>query len=357
MPPWGADAPHGVFANDPSLKQEEIDLISAWVQAKAPAGNTNDAAKPLHFVEGWNIGKPDVEFRMPKSYTVPARGTIEYTYVVIPTGFKEDRWVRLAEIRPGSRSVVHHVIAWQRKAGSLWMKEAIPGEPYVPIKSPDDPTNSRGRGEYIAGYVPGRLPPPLEPGQARLLKAGADIVLQLHYTTNGQPVEDRTSVGIVFSKEPPTQRVVTQAIANRSFTIPPNTDNYQVSSKLTFSDRAEIIGMWPHMHVRGKSFRYEVADRGTERRTVLNVPRYDFNWQHRYIPSKPLVVKAGTVVECTATFDNSRNNNFNPDPNAEVRWGDQTWDEMMIGWVDVAFDARKAPAEVFASPVIRSSAR
>jgi hypothetical protein len=164
-------------------------------------------------------------------------------------------------------------------------------------------------------------------------------------------------LGLVFSKEPPKQRVVTRPIANRSFTIPPNTDDYRVASTLAFSEDAEIIGLWPHMHLRGKSFRFDMSERGSERCTVLNVPRYDFNWQHRYIPSKPLIVKAGTVVECSATFDNSKNNKFNPDPNAEVRWGDQTWEEMMIGWVDVAFDARKAPEQIFASPVIRSSAR
>jgi hypothetical protein len=353
MPPWSADAPHGVFANDPSLTQNEIDLISDWVQAKAPAGNPSDGPKPLTFVEGWAVGDPDIVFRMPKPYRVPAAGTVEYTYVVIPTGFQEDRWVRLAEVRPGSRSVVHHVIAWQREAGSVWMKDARPGEPYVPVKSATDPSNSRGRGEYIAGYVPGRQPASLALGQARLLKAGADIVLQLHYTPNGKSTDDQTSVGLIFSKEAPKQRVVTRGISAYGLVIPPNTDNHAVTSSLTFRDEAEIVAMWPHMHLRGKTFRYDVTQPGKERQNVLNVPKYDFNWQHRYVPSKPLNIHAGAVVDCSATFDNSKNNKFNPDPNAEVYWGDQTWEEMMIGWVDVAFDASKTPEQVFGAPVVR----
>lgn len=341
MPPWGADSAHGRFSNNPSLTPAEIESIAAWVEAKSPEGDLKDAPAAAQFTEGWNIPAPELIVQMPKAYEVPATGTIEYTYFVIPSGFKEDRWVRAAEVRPGNRGVVHHVIVYVREPGNPWLKNAPPGVAYVPAVR-----GERAQGEYLAGYTPGKPAMQLAPGQAKLIKAGSDLVFQMHYTTNGKPASDQTKVGFVFAKEPPRERVMTVAAVNGSFVIPPGADNYPVKSTLAFSNDAHLVSMWPHMHLRGKSFRFELVDARGQRQTLLNVPRFDFNWQLRYLPEEPLRLAPGSTVECFATFDNSANNPFNPDPKAEVRWGDQSWEEMMVGFMEISFDARKSPAQV-----------
>jgi hypothetical protein len=190
----------------------------------------------------------------------------------------------------------------------------------------------------------------LEPGQAKLVKAGSDLVFQMHYTAKGNEATDQTKVGFVFAKEPPNERVLTVAATNADFAIAPGADNYPVNSKLTFYGDARIVSYMPHMHVRGKSFRFDLVTPDGSRETLLNVPHYDFNWQHVYYPSEELKVSAGTTIECSATYDNSANNKYNPDPSSEVHWGDQTWNEMMIGFMDVAFDANKSPADILAKP-------
>jgi hypothetical protein len=356
MPPWSADPAYGHFTNDRSLAAKDIQTLADWADAKAPAGNPKDAPAPLHFIDGWNIAKPDMVVEMPKPYDIPAQGTIEYTYYVVPSGFTEDKWVTAAEIRPGARALIHHVIVFVREPGSKWLGEAKPGEPYVPPLVRDEKTGREHRGEglrqgeFLVGYAPGLRPLVLEPGQAKLVKAGSDLVFQMHYTAKGTAARDQTKVGFVFAKEPPRQRVMTVGAINNEFVIPPGVSDYPVQSKLTFYGDARIISYMPHMHVRGKSFRFELLTPGGSRETLLNVPHYDFNWQHSYTPAEPLKVGTGTTIECSATFDNSPNNKYNPDPTKEVRWGDQTWDEMMIGFMDVAFDARKSPQDIFAKP-------
>jgi hypothetical protein len=355
MPPWNADPAYGHFKNDRSLSEKEIKTIAAWAAAKAPAGNPNDAPAPLHFIEGWNIGKPDMVVEMPKPYDIPATGTIEYTYYVVPSGFTEDKWITAAEIRPGARALIHHVIVFVREPGSKWLKDAQPGEPYVPPLVKDDKTgreerDTRNQGEFLAGYAPGLQPMVLEPGQAKLVKAGSDLVFQMHYTAKGITATDQTKVGFVFAKEPPRERVMTIGAANRDFVIPPGAADYPVESKLTFYGDARILAYGPHMHVRGESMRFDLVTPSGSRETLLNVPHYDFNWQHWYEPAEALKVTPGTAIECFAKFDNSANNKYNPDPTSEVRWGDQTWQEMMIGFMDVAFDAKKSPKDIFTKP-------
>jgi hypothetical protein len=355
MPPWSADPAYGHFSNDRSLSAQEIQTIDAWATAKAPAGNPKDAPAPLHFIEGWNIGKPDMVVEMPKPYDIPSAGTIEYTYYVVPSGFTEDKWITAAEIRPEARALIHHVIVFVREPGSKWLRDAKPGEPYVPPLVRDEKSGREHRdpgrqGEFLVGYAPGLPPLILEPGQAKLVKAGSDLVFQMHYTAKGTPARDQTKVGFVFAKESPAQRVLTVAADNHEFAIPPGASDYPVESKLTFYGDARIISYMPHMHVRGKSFRFDLLTPDGSRETLLKVPQYDFNWQHSYTAAEPLKVGFGTTIECFATFDNSANNKYNPDPTKEVRWGDQTWDEMMIGFMDVAFDAHKSPRDIFAKP-------
>ena len=352
MPPWYADPHYGKFANDKSLSQKEIDTIAAWADAGAPEGDLKDLPAPVSFTEGWQIPKPDVVFELPNAVNVPASGTIEYQYVIVPTGFTTDRWVRFAEARPGNRALVHHIIAFIREPGSKWMQDAKPGVPFVPEKRKKDKKDENDdggafSGDAIAGYAPGMYPMRLEPGQAKLIRAGSDIVFQLHYTANGKSGTDRSKVGLVFASEPPKERVFTLGAVNGKFKIPPGDANYKVDSEFEMGTQVKLVSMQPHMHLRGKDFEYRVVYPTGEAETLLKVPNYSFSWQLYYQPVKQLVLPKGTKIECTAHFDNSPNNPNNPDPTKEITWGDQSWDEMMIGFFDVAFDANMELKHLF----------
>lgn len=336
MPPWYADPHTGEFRNDRTLPASGIAQISAWADAGAPEGNPADAPKPLSFVEGWQIGRPDLILEMPSEFSIPSQGTVEYQYIVIPTGLKEDRWVQAAEARPGNRAVVHHIIAFIREPGSKWLMDAVPGVPFVPAKGGHEPGVMAD--DNLTGFAPGMPAEILPPGQARLLKAGSDIVLQMHYTASGKAQSDRSRIGVVFAKAPPRKRVLTAAVSNQKFVIPPGDSNYRVDAELTLYSPSTLIGMLPHMHLRGKAFSYRVTYPDGRREDLLNVPKYDFNWQLWYLPAEVKVLPAGTKVACTAFFDNSANNPANPDPQAEVRYGEQSWEEMMFGFFNIAVD-------------------
>jgi hypothetical protein len=317
MPPWFADPKHGEFANNPSLSQKDIDTIVAWVDEGAAKGEDKDLPPVPQFVEGWTIGKPDVVLSMKEEYAVPADGVIPYLYFTIPTNFTEDRWIQAFEIKPGDRRVVHHVIA------SLEDGKA-------PARSAQGPQGQRGVG--LGGITPNKTGVVLPPGTARLVKAGSNIVLQMHYTTIGEAAKDRTTVGLIFAKQPPKRVVGGGNALNARFVIPAGDSNYEVKSSTTFKEDTYLTAMAPHMHVRGKDFVYTVVYPDGKSEVVLNVPRYDFNWQLTYELKKPLFLPKGSRLDCVAHFDNSTKNKFNPDPSKEVRWGPQTWEEMMIGW-------------------------
>ncbi len=339
MPPWFADSAHGKWANDRSLTAAEINTLVAWADSGAAEGNPKDAPKPLAFVDGWNIGKPDAEFEMQSDFTVPASGTIDYTYFVVPTNWNEDKWIQMAEVRPGNRSLVHHVIAYIRAPGSKWLADAEPGKAFVPRKGE---RRGEGSGEWLTAFAPGSMPERLEAGQGRLVKAGSDIVFQMHYTANGKEGKDRSKVGVVFAKQTPTMRVMTVASQNGKFQIPAGDANYQVDSTMTVTKDATLISFAPHMHLRGKDFEYRAVYPTGETQILLRVPAYSFSWQLTYLPEKPIVLPKGTKIECTAHFDNSANNKYNPDPAKVVRWGDQSWDEMMIGFFSVTVPVNPA---------------
>ncbi len=351
MPPWYADPHYGKFSNDRSLSQAEIDTLVSWADTGAPAGNPKDAPKPAEWLEGWRISKPDAVLSMSVPFNVPASGTIDYQYIVIPTGFTEDKYVQLAEARPGNPALVHHIIAFIREPGSPWLKDAKPGIPVVPRErqrqaeaSGNQNKNQDGGGfggDFLAGYAPGTLPNTLKPGQAKLVKAGSDIVLQMHYTANGTAGSDVSKIGVVFATVKPTERILTLAAVNGNFAIPPGDPNYRVDSKITLQDDATLINLLPHMHFRGKDFEYRVTYPSGEKETLLAVPHYDFNWQLTYDLAQPKLLPRGTVIECTAHFDNSANNKYNPDPTKEVHFGEQTWEEMMFGFFDVAVPMNK----------------
>jgi hypothetical protein len=325
MPPWGADPAIGKFANDPSLSQAEIDLIAAWADAGAPEGNRADLPPTPTFTEGWSIGKPDLVFTMLKPFNVPADGTVPYMYVTIPTNLKEDIWIRGVELKPSDRRVVHHIIS------DLVEGDSKPVDPEPKL------TRDRSRKEIgggLGGLVPGRLYGLYEEGVARKIPAGADIVLQMHYTTIGQMVTDQTQIGVVLAKEPPAQLRATGGgqIPNIMFAIPPGDPNYEVVARQTINRDTYLNTMYPHMHVRGKDVSYTIVYPDGREEVVLSVPKYDFNWQLNYRLAEPKFVPKGSTLVIRAHYDNSKNNPFNPDPSATVRWGEQTWEEMLIGY-------------------------
>jgi hypothetical protein len=340
MPPWHADPAVGRFANERQLSKAEVETIRGWADQGAPAGRAKDSPKPLAFVQGWSISTPDVVFEMPVAFEVPDQGELDYMHFAVPTNFTEDRWIQEVEVRPGNRAIVHHVGVYLRPKGSQWLPQLKAGAG-VPI------TNRHGTrspaDELFAQYVPGGPAQRFAAGQARLIPAGAELIFQLHYQPNGKPAKDRSRIGLVFAKSPVRQRVHTIAVGNAAFVIPPGAPEHPVEAGWTFWTPARILSIIPHMHLRGKTFACSVKwpDGGAE--PVIRVPRYDRNWQLEYQLAQPLEMPVKSRLVCNATFDNSRNNPWNPDPNVEVRWGDQTRDEMMVAHVDIAVPADTDP--------------
>jgi len=313
MPPWLADPHFGSFRNDRRLAGEAIQTIAAWVDSGAPEGNPKDMPPMPRFETGWRIGKPDAVFDTGTDFEVPVDGVVAYKYFTVPTNFTEDRWVEAAEVRPGQRGAVHHVIAF--------------------IKEPSDKSDRPSdAGNILVGYAPGENPLELLPGTAVLVKAGSSLTFQVHYTPNGKAVKDRSYIGLRFAKEPPRYRAIRGMAINPFFRIPANDPNFEVKSSYTASQDISLDSLMPHMHLRGKDFRYTVVYPDGRQEVLLSVPRYDFSWQLRYQLQSPLLLPKGTRIDCVAHFDNSVNNKFNPDAAKEVRWGEQTWEEMMIGF-------------------------
>jgi mono/diheme cytochrome c family protein len=312
MPPWHADPHYGEFLNDRKLSKKDIDTIVAWVDQGAKEGNAKDLPSAPQFLEGWNIGKPDAIFYLPQEYTVPASGVVEYKYFSVPTNFTEDKWIQAAEIRPGVRGVVHHIIVFAQ--------------------------NGIEPQRLIVGYAPGEQPAVISKGLARKIPAGSKLVFQVHYTPNGTETKDRSYVGFIFAKEPPKAEVVTRPVLNAKFVIPAGDQNYQVESTYSFTQDAHIYSLMPHMHLRGKDFVFKITFPDGSSKILLSVPKYDFAWQTYYVLKEPLAAPKGTRIDCLAHFDNSEKNKYNPDPTKEVRWGDQTWEEMMIGWMSFTWD-------------------
>jgi hypothetical protein len=342
MPPWFADPAYGHFANDRALTSKEISTLVAWANAGAPEGDPKDAPPPMNFVEGWGIPKPDKIFELPRAFAVPASGMVEYQYVIFPTGFTEDKWVQMAEARPTERSVVHHIIAYVREPGSNYFKDQKTGVFFeAPAPKSDEKTDrSALPSDFLVGYAPGQPAEILSPGQAKLIKAGSDIVLEVHYTPTGKATTDRTRVGIVFAKEPPKERVLTLSASNGTFKIPPGDPNHRVDASFEVRRDVKLASLHPHMHMRGKDFEYRLVFPNGETRTILRVPAYNWRWQLWYNLAEPIALPKGTKIECTAHFDNSPNNPENPDPTKTIIWGQQNWDEMMVGFFNLVFDAK-----------------
>jgi hypothetical protein len=338
MPPWLADSRYGHFANDPSLTAEEIETITKWSESGAPAGDPRDAPPPKQWSEGWNIQRPDRVIQMPKPVTIPARGDVEYTYAIVPTGFTEDQWVRMSEIRPSSRQHVHHAVVYIRPPDSTWLRNAPKNTPFT-ASSLRDPHLQHDAlwtdSDMLLVYAPGSSPDRWPEEMAKFVPAGSDLVFQMHYTANGRAARDQTAVGMMFAKEPPEKRVLTLQLTNDHFVIPPETDDYRVEAWGTLPNDAILLSFFPHLHLRGKRFEYNIIPGPGRIETLLRV-NYDFYWQLSYRLAAPRPLKAGTRIQAVAWYDNSRKNPHNPDPSATVRWGHQSYEEMMVGFFDIA---------------------
>ncbi len=333
MPPWFADPQFGAFSNDCRLSQKEIETITAWVDGGAKEGDAKDMPPNPKFPEGWTIGKPDVVISMPEAYNVPERGVIPYKYFAVPTNLTEDKYVQFAEIKQGNRKIVHHVIVdvLNPEPG----KEPKPGE--------IDPTMSRRKNDgdsdgRLVGWAPGEAPLTLRNGQAKLLKKGSWLVFQVHYTTYGVAGSDSSSVALIFSKTPVEKRVITAGAFQTNLAIPPGEPNYEATSEFAFKEDSHIDSLHPHMHFRGKDFTFKLVYPDGTSKMLLSVPHYDFNWQLTYTLKEEIAAPKGSKLVCVAHYDNSTNNKFNPDPTKLVKWGPQTWDEMMIGYLDYTVD-------------------
>jgi hypothetical protein len=341
MPPWFADPKIGHFANDPSLSATQIQTLSDWAAAGAPAGNPSDALPSRKFAEGWNIPKPDLIVKMPKPVAIPATGDVEYTYEIVPTGFKEGKWVQMCEIRPASRANVHHAVVYVRPPGSTWLRDAPKNVPFTA----SDVTDEQDRhdthfttADILLVYAPGSSPDNWPAEMAKYIPAGSDLIFQMHYTTHGRATSDQTAIGLVFAKKPPAKRVLTLQLTNSSFVIPPGVPDYRVEVHGSLPNDALLLSFFPHMHLRGKRFEYNILRPDGSIEPLLHV-NYNFYWQLSYRLATPMPLKAGTVLQAVAWYDNSKDNPHNPDPNAAVYWGDQTYDEMMVGFFDVAVPA------------------
>jgi hypothetical protein len=352
MPPWHADPELGKFRNDRSLTATEVDTIVRWVDGGVRQGDPSLTPAVPTFATGWQIGTPDVVFEMPVEYKIPATGTIDYQYFEVPTHFSEDRWIQAGEVRAGNPEHVHHIIVSVIEPGPSTRPTVMSVRPiFPPGEGPAGPRQltdaqraqlalaaRRAGAVSLVNWAVGEDAPVYPPGLAKRIPAGSTLVFQVHYTTNGAAASDRSKIGLIFAKEPPSSEIRTALIANTQFAIAPGASNQQVEAEATFSDDVKVWTMHPHMHLRGKDMTYTAIYPDGRREVVLRVPKYDFGWQTDYWLASPLSLPKGAKLHVTAHFDNSAANHFNPDSSATVRWGDQTWEEMMIGYFTYTVD-------------------
>jgi hypothetical protein len=349
MPPWMADQNVGHFKNDRTLSAEDIATLTAWVDNGAPEGDAKDKPAALTFQDGWNI-KPDIIVEMPKAFQIPATGTINYKYVLVKTNFPQDMWITSAEMRPGNPKVLHHGKVWVRPPGSHWLENAENGEAYENEAQREIiGRNGAEDGNDILGkFNPGLGAQSFDiDGSAKFVPKGSDLVFELHYTTNGQPTQDASKIGLVLAKNPPQTRYYFNAGPTAmNLAIPAGDGNAEVVSELTLAQEAKLVYAQPHMHLRGKDFELRLVFPTGETQTVLKA-KWDFEWQMGYEMAKPIDMPKGTRMIGISHFDNSANNRFNPDPAKEIIWGPQNWDEMSNCFIGVIIPTETKPESVF----------
>ena len=351
MPPWFAEPGITRYANEHEkvLSETALDTLARWADGGAPAGDPATAPPARVFPSGWNI-TPDVVVEMPKPFELPARGTINYKYVLVKTNFPEDMWVVAAEMRPGDPAVLHHGKVWVRPPGSKWMEKAEPGEAYETETQRDIlGRNSVEEGNDILGkFNPGLGPQRFDrQGAAKFIPKGSDLVFELHYTTSGKPASDVSKLGLVLTETPPDTRYFFHAGPTAlNLAIPPNDGKAEVVSEVTLGEDARLVYAQPHMHLRGKDFELRVVSPEGVSQTVLK-GRFDFEWQIGYELAEPVPIPKGSKLQFITHFDNSKGNRFNPNPETKVLWGPQNWDEMSNCFIGVLFDRSTAPEKVF----------
>jgi hypothetical protein len=361
MPPWHADAPVGTFINDRRLSDADKNTIVQWIAAGTQFGDAKELPAPPAFDDQWEIGQPDAVVAMPNDYVVPAEGTIEYQYFQVPTNFTEDKWVQAIEIRPGARKVVHHVLVYARPPEAPAPAGTPPAAPRAPnpnapkpvlvfddnMKTDDPPRVDSLNppperiGSLIGTTAPGTNVLRFPEGTALRVRAGSILTFQMHYTAHGHEMHDRTSVGFSFAKQAPSEQIIASNFFNGQFTIPPGAKDVMIPSTLGFNEPIRIYGIFPHTHVRGKRWEYTLEKPDGTSEVILNVPRYDFNWQTYYLFSKPLEIPAGARIVSRAWYDNSPENRSNPDATIAVHWGDQTWNEMQYTGILYSVNSRR----------------
>jgi hypothetical protein len=351
MPPWFMDQGIGHFKNERRLSTEEIDTITAWVDAGAPEGNAKDKPAPVTFATGWSIGKPDIVVEFPSDVQLPATGLIDQSNLLVKVNFPKDIWVKAAEVRPGNPRAVHHMKAWVRPPGSAWMKDVPEGTLVVPERGQFG-FGGGAAPEILAKYNPGVNAQEFTTGgAAKFIAAGSDIIFECHYTSTGKPETDRTRVGIVLADAPPQKRFVTTTGVNNSrFVIPAHAANYEVKAESTLVADAELAWVQPHMHLRAKDYELRAYYPSGESQLLMK-GKFDFNWQLGYDFEKPVLLPKGTRLESIAHFDNSENNPYNPNPNIDVKYGPQTTDEMAVSFMGFIIDVHADPAKLMASRV------
>ncbi len=363
MPPWHADRQYGAFRNEQSLTPAEIDTIVKWANAGAPEGNPSRMPALPKFPEGWQIGTPDVVLEMPTTYQIPARGEIPYQYFEVATNFTEDRWMQAGEVRAGDRAHVHHIIVYVKSPAPTPSPSVMTNRPIIsaapagavaPAPRPAAPATPRPAAaespvartgdQMLVNWAVGEDAPMFLPGMAKRIPKGSTLVFQMHYTTNGTPSSDKSKIGLIFTKEPPKREVRTGMILNPLFAIPPGAGNHEIAAEGTFTEDVAVWSLHPHMHLRGKDMTYTATYPDGRSEIVLRVPKFDFGWQTDYWLAKPLMLPKGSKLHVSAHYDNSTANRANPDPTATVRWGDQTWEEMMIGFYTYTVEGKAAPS-------------
>jgi hypothetical protein len=357
MPPWFADPTVGHFKNTKLLSDSEIETLSAWAANGAPEGDPKDKPAPVQFTDGWTIGQPDIIVQFPKDVQLPATGTIDQSNLVVKAHFERDMWVKAAEVRPGNAKVVHHMKAIIRPPNSTWLAHVPEGDLYVPQRGEGaDRSAPRASAsgpvpvqDILAKYNPGVAGQNFTVGgAAKFIAAGSDIVFEIHYTTTGRPETDRSMVGLVLASGPPAVRHLTVTGTNNgNIDIAPGEANHEIRGEATLASDAKLVWVQPHQHYRGRFFEMDVVYPSGERKTVLRVPNYRFDWQVGYELSEPLDLPKGTRLETVGRYDNSAANRFNPDPTARVRFGLQSNDEMHVAFMGVLVDAKADPTKIF----------
>jgi hypothetical protein len=331
MPPWGADPSIGTFANDPSLSAEEIATIARWVTDGAPRGESPAPAEPT-YADDWQIGAPDLVLSIDKPVRIPPQGVLDYQYIEIPTGLKEDRWIQAVEIRPTNRKAVHHALAFVKSPGLATPPPSPRGDGTSCNEDfcGDIEQHDARMGPILAATAVGTNPEIYPAGTAKLLRAGSVITLQVHYTPYGEETTDRIGVGLVFAKTAPKVQLKMVPFSKQGFTIPPRAADHAVEMSLEFKKDGAIWSLGPHAHLRSRSWRFELIDPDGRTQPLLSVTNFDFNWQLVYRMQKPIPVRAGSRLHVVGVFDNSANNKNNPNPDAVVNWGAMTGDEMLF---------------------------